>query len=71
MKKHLSMSIEWLEEKLESFDIEGNSEEKKENYCEDNFNMSYWEVIQIIRELKAKWYKYIIPSVDCDNILPN
>jgi len=70
MKKHLSMSIEWLEEDLKSFDIEENWEEKKEDYCEDNFNMSYWEVIQNIRELKAKWYRYISSS-DCDNIAPD
>jgi len=67
MRKHLSISIEWLEEDLKSFDIEENWEEEREDYCIDNFEMSYREVIQNIKKLKAKWYRYITSS-DCDNV---
>ncbi len=63
MKIHLSISIEWLENKLKSF----NKEENREEYCENMFWMPYEAVIEKLKKLKQGDFKYI-PSEWCDNI---
>lgn len=61
--KHLVMSIEWLERKINSF----KSYSWKNKYCKDCFEMTHWEVIYAIEEYKEKWYT-VIPSESCPNV---
>ena len=64
--KHLVMSIEWLENKLNSL----NTYQRKNKYCKDCFWMTLWQVKNSLIEYKFKWYEFI-PWSWCENILYN
>lgn len=67
IKMHLVMPINWLEDRIKTFENKENWEEEREIFCEEMFWMPYSAVKEKINKLKQSWFKYI-PSEWCDNI---
>ena len=62
MKKHLVISISWLERKLASF----KNKDKRRLFCYDLLEMDYLELLEELALMKAQWFT-VIHGNNCEH----